>query len=748
MTNIKNFSIWCDFVERDFLSNEFANLVDSGIVSGITSNPAIFKKAFSSSKKYDEDKEKSLNLSAKDRYELLIVEDIKIAAKTLFPIYESKNVNDGFASIEVDPLLSDNAKEMVKEGKRLYEAIGFKNTMIKIPATTAGYQAIKELIELGINVNATLVFSPTQTRECINAIQAGNKLFEKKNKTAKLPKVVISVFVSRLDRKVDAILKGHRMAVMRLGIMNASYLYQMIEESKIPNVRCLFASTGVSDSVEDKSYYIKKLMYNNAVNTAPLSAIKHYIENWDTDERACPTKENVSNYFKKLESLGINMSKIYKELIEEGLTQFNDAHNEIIDSLSSRTFKEMNKISIEIEDKVKPIVKKIERKVKEKSSSQLEILKKALDDLVATKGSDLHIKADSSIKGRVNGSIVTIDNRILTKDDMEILAKELLKERYEEFSRKTNLDFMFKLNDNFRFRVNIFFQIDGISAVFRAIPATLPTLESMELPKIIENFCGKQRGLVLVTGPTGCGKSTTLAAIINIMNQTSQKHIITIEDPIEFVYEDDQSIINQRSVGQNALSFSDALIASLREDPDVIMVGEMRDVDTIKTAIRAAETGHLVLSTLHTTDAKETINRIISMFSGEEQKQVRQSLASVLYAVVSQRLLKKKDGGGRVAAVELLIKNNRIEQLIATGRESEIKDAIEEGRDVYRSQSFNQALLDLYVNEKISYQEAIRGATSPSDLKILLDNYEAQKNKDAKEELVFEKDHDVIELKL
>jgi twitching motility protein PilT len=277
----------------------------------------------------------------------------------------------------------------------------------------------------------------------------------------------------------------------------------------------------------------------------------------------------------------------------------------------------------------------------------------------------------------------------------------------------------------------MFFQTDGFSAAFRVIPLKLPTVEQMELPEVIKNFAAKRRGLILVTGPTGCGKSTTLATILNIINQTSQRHIITIEDPIEFIYKDEQSIINQRSVGQDAVSFADALVASLREDPDVIMVGEMRDIETIRTAIRAAETGHLVFSTLHTLDAKETIGRIISMFDGNEQNQIRQSLSSVLEAVVSQRLVRRRSGRGRVAAVEILIKNARIEALIAQGRESEIKDAIESDRDVYNSQSFNQALLDLYAREYINYHEALYAATSPADLKIMLDNYDIKKTRDA-----------------
>ncbi len=221
--------------------------------------------------------------------------------------------------------------------------------------------------------------------------------------------------------------------------------------------------------------------------------------------------------------------------------------------------------------------------------------------------------------------------------------------------RKKNIDFTFKLNDEYRFRVNLFFQVDGVSGVFRTIPMTMPTVEDLKLPDVLNSFCNIERGLVLVTGPTGSGKTTTLASLINKINLTQKKHIITIEDPVEFVYKDASSIVNQRAVGQDAISFGDSLRAALREDPDVILVGEMRDLETIETAMHAAETGHLVLSTLHTVDAKETIGRIVGMFPGNEQNRIKMSLASVLQGVVSQRLVKTVDGG-RTAAVEVLVK--------------------------------------------------------------------------------------------
>ena len=370
-----------------------------------------------------------------------------------------------------------------------------------------------------------------------------------------------------------------------------------------------------------------------------------------------------------------------------------------------------------------------------------------LSKLVEYEGSDLHIKSGTNIRGRINGEIVSMSKEILTHEDGLTLAKELLRGRFKELVEKKNLDFTFKLNDEYRFRVNLFFQVDGVSGVFRTIPMTMPTVESLKLPEVLNSFCGVSRGLVLVTGPTGSGKTTTLASLINQINLTQKKHIITIEDPVEFVYKDALSIVNQRAVGQDAVSFSDSLRAALREDPDVILVGEMRDLETVETAMHAAETGHLVLSTLHTVDAKETIGRIIGMFPGNEQNRIKMSLSSVLQGVVSQRLVKTVDGG-RIAAVEVLVKNARIETLILEGRDGEIPDALKEGKDVYKSQTFDQALLDLYRSGKISKTEALNGATSRNNLLMALDFYEAEKKVSSGEEQSYiEEDKDIISLK-
>ena len=370
-------------------------------------------------------------------------------------------------------------------------------------------------------------------------------------------------------------------------------------------------------------------------------------------------------------------------------------------------------------------------------------LKFYLAKLIEHGGSDLHVKSGANIRGRINGEIVPLSKEIITHDDGLILAKELLRGRFKELVKNKSIDFTFKLNDDYRFRVNIFFQVDGVSGVFRTIPVATPTVESLKLPKILNSFCNASRGLVLVTGPTGSGKTTTLASLINQMNLTQKKHIITIEDPVEFVYKDALSIVNQRAIGQDALSFTDSLRAALREDPDVILVGEMRDLETVEIALRAAETGHLVLSTLHTVDAKETIGRIVGMFPGSEQNRVKMSLASVLQGVISQRLIKTVDGG-RIAAVEVLVKNARIETLIAEGRDEEIPNALKEGKDVYKSQTFDQALLSLYKRGKISKEEALNEATSRNDLLMDLDYHEESNRVSKDGESVYDKDSDEI----
>jgi len=348
---------------------------------------------------------------------------------------------------------------------------------------------------------------------------------------------------------------------------------------------------------------------------------------------------------------------------------------------------------------------------------QLKKVRVHLKKMIEVGGSDLHVKANSVMRARINGEIKQFSGGIFSKEDALTFAKELLKGRFAEFVEKKELDLVYPFDENNRFRVNIFFQMDGVSAVFRVIPVRIPSFEELHLPEVVRSFAHKERGLVLVTGVTGSGKSTTLAALINELNLTRKKHIITIEDPIEFVHKDRGCIINQRSVGQDTLSFGTALRAALREDPDIILVGEMRDRETINLALHAADTGHLVFSTLHTVDAKETINRIIAQFPTEEQNRVRLSVAGVLQGVISQRLVPTIDGGRR-AALEILVRTPTIEKLIMENRDYEIRDTIEAGKEHYHSQSFDQAIYDLYEEKIISKEQALDNATSAADLEL------------------------------
>ncbi|KIM10348.1 MAG: pilin biogenesis [Sulfuricurvum sp. PC08-66] len=340
-----------------------------------------------------------------------------------------------------------------------------------------------------------------------------------------------------------------------------------------------------------------------------------------------------------------------------------------------------------------------------------------LKRMILAKGSDLHVKANAQIRARINGEIIPLSGEIFSKEEALLFAKELLRSRFGEFAREKELDLVYPYDENTRFRVNIFWQMEGVSAVFRIIPVKILNIDELNLPAILHDLCALERGLVLVTGVTGSGKSTTLASMIDKINRTMRKHIITIEDPIEFVHKDRQSIVNQRNIGQDTISFSNALRAALREDPDIILVGEMRDLETIEIALHAADTGHLVFSTLHTMDTKETINRIISLFPSQEQNRIRTTLSSTLRAVLSQRLVVTKEGGRR-AAIEVLLNTPRISQLILENKDYEIVETLEAGKSNYKTQTFDQALLDIYFEGVITKEEALRHATSPSDMKL------------------------------
>jgi twitching motility protein PilT len=335
--------------------------------------------------------------------------------------------------------------------------------------------------------------------------------------------------------------------------------------------------------------------------------------------------------------------------------------------------------------------------------------------------SDIHLKAGLPPMFRVDGALVPLkDSRRLPPEEIGRMALGIMNDFQREKYKQTNeVDLAYGVPGLGRFRVNVFQQRGTLGVVLRVIPFKIMSIEQLMLPKILEKIANEQRGLVLVTGTTGSGKSTTLAAMIDHINANETCHIMTIEDPIEFLIRDKRSIVNQREVGVDTMSFGQALKSALRQDPDVILVGEMRDLETIETALTAAETGHLVMSTLHTLDATETINRIISAFPPYQQKQVRLQLGTVLKAVISQRLVPKADGKGRVPAIEVLLATSRVKELIEDkDRTKEIPDAISQGHVSYGMQTFDQSLMALLKVGVITYDEALRQATNADDFAL------------------------------
>jgi len=338
-----------------------------------------------------------------------------------------------------------------------------------------------------------------------------------------------------------------------------------------------------------------------------------------------------------------------------------------------------------------------------------------------TGASDIHLKAGLPPMFRVDGALVPLkDGRRMPPEEVARMAFGVMNDFQKERFKQTNeVDLAYGVPGLGRFRVNVFQQRGTIGIVLRVIPFRIQTIEQLMLPKVLEKIAGEQRGLILVTGTTGSGKSTTLASMIDHINATETCHIMTIEDPIEFLIRDKRSIVNQREVGVDTMSFGQALKSALRQDPDVILVGEMRDLETIETALTAAETGHLVMSTLHTLDATETINRIISAFPPYQQKQVRLQLSSVLKGVVSQRLVPRADGKGRVPATEVLLATARVRELIEDkDRTKEIPDAIAQGNVSYGMQTFDQSLMWLLKSGMITYEEALRQATNADDFAL------------------------------
>jgi twitching motility protein PilT len=337
--------------------------------------------------------------------------------------------------------------------------------------------------------------------------------------------------------------------------------------------------------------------------------------------------------------------------------------------------------------------------------------------------SDVHLKRGLPPVLRIHSALVPLEGfEPLSLEDLGRIVDRLLDDhRRRQFRERLQVDLAYGDDSLGRFRVNVFTQRGEPAVALRVIPARIRTVRELNLPPIVEKLAMEPRGLILVTGTTGSGKSTTLAAMIEHINQHTAQHIITIEDPIEYVHRDIRSVISQREVGYDTLSFADALKASLRQDPDVILVGEMRDLETIETAILAAETGHLVLSTLHTLDARETVTRIVSNFPDHQRDQIRLILANILKGCLSQRLMPRADGLGMVPAVEVMLSTARIRECIAVKEKTlEIPDAIAQGHATYGMQTFDQSLMSLYRKGLITYEEALAQASNPDDFALRL----------------------------
>ncbi|MBI5378792.1 MAG: type IV pilus twitching motility protein PilT [Nitrospirae bacterium] len=348
-----------------------------------------------------------------------------------------------------------------------------------------------------------------------------------------------------------------------------------------------------------------------------------------------------------------------------------------------------------------------------------------INDLLKTtverRASDLHMKVGSPPVMRIDGKLVPMaeQKRVTQEDALATAFGILTPPQKEKFKVRNEIDVAYSVPGLGRFRVNVFQQRGTVGIVLRVIPMKILTVSELNLPPVIEKIAMEPRGLTLVTGTTGSGKSTSLAAMIDYINTHRSEHIITIEDPIEFLHRDKKSLVNQREVGVDTESFSGALRSALRQDPDVVLVGEMRDFETIQTALVAAETGHLVMSTLHTIDAAETVNRIISVFPPHQQKQVRLQLAGVLKGIISMRLVSRADGKGRVPAVEVLVSTQTIRECIIDPDKTRlIPDVIAAGYSQYGMQTFDQSLLKLYQRELISYEVALRNSSNPDDFAL------------------------------
>ncbi len=358
-------------------------------------------------------------------------------------------------------------------------------------------------------------------------------------------------------------------------------------------------------------------------------------------------------------------------------------------------------------------------------------IKNILEAMISRGGSDLHVKAGLPPVVRVDGKLDHLDFDRPSPKDMEEIADQILTPAQKEKFRKTReVDFAFGVAGLARFRANFYVQRGSIAMVFRHVPVEIKSIDDLGLPEILKKLALKKRGLIFVTGTVGSGKSTTLAAIVREINEKANKNIITVEDPIEFLHHDIKSIINQREIGTDTSSFHEALRHILRQDPDVILVGEIRDSLTMEIALMAADTGHLVLSTLHTADATQTINRVISFFPPHQHQEIRYLLSSTLQAVIAQRLIPVKEGKGRAPAVEVMVVTSAIrEYIIDPDKAPLIAQAIREGVSSYGMMSFDQSLMKLLSEEKISMEEALKNSTNPHEFSLRLKGIQASSDK-------------------